>query len=129
MGRVMVDRYRRRRQRRKVYDRGGARDTLDPSARERRHVALVCVTCSFCQKDPTHSFRTGSGCREGPRRLPLCALVGPFMPTPTSTTGPDEIITSPDALTTYFRAASKPRAQWRVGVEQEKVGVYADGSP
>ena len=51
------------------------------------------------------------------------------MPTPTSTTRPDEIITSPDALTDHFREASKPRAQWRVGVEQEKVGVYEDGSP
>jgi glutamate--cysteine ligase len=51
------------------------------------------------------------------------------MPTPTTTTDPDEIITSPRALTEYFRAASKPRAQWRVGVEQEKIGVYEDGTP
>lgn len=29
-------------------------------------------------------------------------------------------------LIDYFRAAEKPRAQWRVGTEHEKVGVYAD---
>jgi glutamate--cysteine ligase len=51
------------------------------------------------------------------------------MPTPTTTTGPDEIITSTAELTAYFRAASKPRAQWRVGVEQEKIPVYEDGMP
>jgi glutamate--cysteine ligase len=50
------------------------------------------------------------------------------MPTPT-TTGPDEIITSSAELTAYFRAASKPRALWRVGVEQEKIPVYEDGMP
>jgi glutamate--cysteine ligase len=51
------------------------------------------------------------------------------MPTPTTTTGPDELITSPAALTEYFRTASKPPSQWRVGVEQEKIGVYEDGTP
>jgi glutamate--cysteine ligase len=29
-------------------------------------------------------------------------------------------------LLSYFRAAEKPRADWRVGTEHEKVGVYAD---
>src|SRR5687768_14399516 len=40
----------------------------------------------------------------------------------------DEPISSPQALTAYFRAASKPRAQFRVGLEQEKLAVRADGS-
>jgi glutamate--cysteine ligase len=51
------------------------------------------------------------------------------MPTPTSTNAFDEAIASPRALTTYFHEASKPAAQWRVGLEQEKIPVYADGSP
>jgi glutamate--cysteine ligase len=51
------------------------------------------------------------------------------MPTPTATTGLDDVISSPLALTTYFREASKPRDQWRVGVEQEKIPVYDDGTP
>jgi glutamate--cysteine ligase len=72
---------------------------------------------------------TGSGCGWRACRLPLCALVGLFMPTPTATTDLDEVISSSRALTTYFREASKPRAQWRVGVEQEKIPVYADGRP
>ena len=29
-------------------------------------------------------------------------------------------------LVGYFRSAEKPREQWRVGTEHEKVGVYAD---
>jgi glutamate--cysteine ligase len=51
------------------------------------------------------------------------------MPTATTATGLDEVITSPRALVSYFREASKPRAQWRVGVEQEKIPVYEDGMP
>jgi glutamate--cysteine ligase len=51
------------------------------------------------------------------------------MSIPTTTTGTDEIITSARALTAYFRAGAKPASEWRVGVEQEKIGVYADGSP
>jgi glutamate--cysteine ligase len=30
-------------------------------------------------------------------------------------------------LVNYFRTAAKPRAEWRVGIEQEKIGVLADG--
>ena len=32
-------------------------------------------------------------------------------------------------LVEYFRGAAKPRAEWRVGIEQEKIGVLADGRP
>jgi len=32
-------------------------------------------------------------------------------------------------LVNYFRTAAKPRAEWRVGIEQEKIGVLADGAP
>jgi glutamate--cysteine ligase len=32
-------------------------------------------------------------------------------------------------LIEYFRGAAKPRAEWRVGIEQEKIGVLADGGP
>jgi glutamate--cysteine ligase len=32
-------------------------------------------------------------------------------------------------LVEYLRGAAKPRAQWRVGIEQEKIGVLADGRP
>jgi glutamate--cysteine ligase len=51
------------------------------------------------------------------------------MPTPTTSGPDDDIITSPAELTAYFRGASKPRSQWRVGVEQEKIPVYEDGMP
>ena len=34
---------------------------------------------------------------------------------------------SVDDLVAYFRAGAKPRAQFRVGIEQEKIGVRADG--
>jgi glutamate--cysteine ligase len=51
------------------------------------------------------------------------------MPTSTANTDLDEPISSPRALVSYFREASKPREQWRVGVEQEKIPVYDDGSP
>jgi glutamate--cysteine ligase len=51
------------------------------------------------------------------------------MPTPTSSTRPEEAITSPDTLVAHFCEASKPPADWRVGLEQEKLGIYADGSP
>jgi len=30
-------------------------------------------------------------------------------------------------LVNYFRSAAKPRAEWRIGIEQEKIGVLADG--
>jgi glutamate--cysteine ligase len=36
---------------------------------------------------------------------------------------------SVDDLVGYFRAAAKPRAQWRIGIEQEKIAVLADGRP
>jgi glutamate--cysteine ligase len=36
---------------------------------------------------------------------------------------------SVDDLTGYFRAGAKPRAQFRVGLEQEKLGTRADGAP
>jgi glutamate--cysteine ligase len=41
----------------------------------------------------------------------------------------DDIITSPRALTAYFQEASKPRQQWRLGIEQEKIPVTDDGMP
>ncbi len=34
-----------------------------------------------------------------------------------------------DALTEVFRAAERPRSTWLVGMESEKFGVFADGSP
>jgi glutamate--cysteine ligase len=34
-----------------------------------------------------------------------------------------------DDLVGYFRAGSKPPAQFRIGVEQEKIGVRQDGAP
>lgn len=40
-----------------------------------------------------------------------------------------EPIHSPTELTTYFTRGAKPAAAFRVGVEQEKLGVRADGSP
>ncbi|MEZ4332067.1 MAG: glutamate-cysteine ligase family protein [Myxococcota bacterium] len=38
----------------------------------------------------------------------------------------DQPIEGPGDLVAYFRAGEKPRANWRVGTEHEKVGVYAD---
>lgn len=32
-------------------------------------------------------------------------------------------------LVNYFRSAAKPRAAWRIGIEQEKIGVLPDGGP
>lgn len=32
-------------------------------------------------------------------------------------------------LIAYFRGGSKPRAEWRIGIEQEKLGVLAGGRP
>jgi glutamate--cysteine ligase len=32
-------------------------------------------------------------------------------------------------LNGYFRNAAKPRAAWRIGIEQEKIGVLVDGGP
>ena len=32
-------------------------------------------------------------------------------------------------LVEYFHAGAKPRAQFRIGIEQEKIGVAADGRP
>ena len=34
-----------------------------------------------------------------------------------------------DDLIGYFRAGAKPRAQFRIGIEQEKIGARADGAP
>src|SRR5689334_9089410 len=99
----------RQRGRRKVYDRGGARDTPDPSAWGRRHVGLVCVRPSFCQKI-RRRFPSTFGLSPGCAPFNFVRPVGPFMPTPTTTIGPDETLTSPAALTEYFRGASKPRA-------------------
>ncbi|HXI57846.1 MAG TPA: glutamate-cysteine ligase family protein [Polyangia bacterium] len=39
----------------------------------------------------------------------------------------DRPLTAGD-LQAYFRAAAKPRAQFRIGIEQEKIGVLSDGS-
>jgi len=36
---------------------------------------------------------------------------------------------SEDDLVEYFRAGAKPRAEFRVGIEQEKLAVLADGRP
>jgi glutamate--cysteine ligase len=36
---------------------------------------------------------------------------------------------SVDDLVAYFHGGAKPRAAFRIGVEQEKIGVYADGRP
>jgi glutamate--cysteine ligase len=36
---------------------------------------------------------------------------------------------SVDDLIGYFRAGAKPRAQFRVGIEQEKIGTRPDGAP
>ena len=36
---------------------------------------------------------------------------------------------SVDDLIDYFRAGAKPRAQFRIGIEQEKIGVRQDGAP
>src|SRR5688572_29388213 len=51
------------------------------------------------------------------------------MPTPTTQTDSDQPITSVKALADYFRAASKPQAAWRVGLQQEKIPVRDDGLP
>jgi gamma-glutamylcysteine synthetase len=36
---------------------------------------------------------------------------------------------SVDDLIDYFRAGAKPRAQFRIGIEQEKIGIGLDGAP
>jgi glutamate--cysteine ligase len=51
------------------------------------------------------------------------------MPAASTQTGLDEPIPSERALSRYFEAAAKPRARWRVGVEQEKIPVLEDGAP
>jgi glutamate--cysteine ligase len=38
-------------------------------------------------------------------------------------------ITSIDDLVAYFAAGAKPAARWRIGIEQEKIAVTADGRP
>ncbi len=38
-------------------------------------------------------------------------------------------ITSEQQLVMYFHEAAKPARAWRVGIEQEKIGVRSDGSP
>lgn len=44
-------------------------------------------------------------------------------------TAPEQILRSPAELVAYFQRAAKPKAQWRIGVEQEKIPVRADGQP
>lgn len=51
------------------------------------------------------------------------------MPTATSKSQMLDQPVTVERLASYFRAASKPQAQWRVGVEQEKLAVRDDGSP
>ena len=36
---------------------------------------------------------------------------------------------SVDDLIGYFRAGAKPRSEFRIGIEQEKIGARADGTP
>lgn len=38
-------------------------------------------------------------------------------------------LTSTEQLVEYFRAGGRPISAWRIGVEQEKVAVFADGRP
>ncbi len=38
-------------------------------------------------------------------------------------------LTSVEQLVAYFRSGGKPVSAWRIGVEQEKVAVFADGRP
>src|SRR5262245_10830434 len=46
------------------------------------------------------------------------------------TTRPDSTpVTSVADLVAYFRAGAKPRAAWRIGIEQEKIGTTGDGRP
>ncbi|MCG8591381.1 MAG: glutamate--cysteine ligase [Proteobacteria bacterium] len=40
---------------------------------------------------------------------------------------PSRPIESIDELVATFRAAEKPVAQWRIGTEHEKIGIFADG--
>jgi glutamate--cysteine ligase len=49
------------------------------------------------------------------------------MPAPSD---PEQAATpSIDDLVAHFGAAAKPREQWRIGIEQEKIGVLEDGRP
>ena len=41
---------------------------------------------------------------------------------------PSPPLSTPD-LIDYFRGGAKPRAAWRIGIEQEKIGVLPDGGP
>jgi glutamate--cysteine ligase len=43
--------------------------------------------------------------------------------------GADAPLTSEDDLLAIFREAASPRERWRIGVEHEKLGVRADGTP
>src|SRR6185295_18425106 len=46
------------------------------------------------------------------------------------TTRPDSTpVSSVGPLVDYFHAAAKPRAAWRLGVEQEKIAATLDGRP
>jgi len=48
----------------------------------------------------------------------------------TALLGPDLTpIGSIDDLVAYFAGGAKPLAEWRIGVEQEKIAVYSDGRP
>jgi glutamate--cysteine ligase len=42
---------------------------------------------------------------------------------------PSPPITNIDQLVTFFAEAAKPKEQWLLGLEHEKLGVRADGSP
>jgi glutamate--cysteine ligase len=46
-----------------------------------------------------------------------------------ATSEPKELVTDERQLAAYFAAGGKPRSEWRVGAEHEKIGVYADGRP
>jgi glutamate--cysteine ligase len=46
-----------------------------------------------------------------------------------NSSAPLQPIASSRDLVAYFRQASKPRAEWRLGIEQEKIPVDADGMP
>lgn len=48
----------------------------------------------------------------------------------TALLGPDQTpITSTQDLVRYFATGAKPVSAWRIGIEQEKIAVLADGSP
>src|SRR5688572_9554870 len=42
---------------------------------------------------------------------------------------PSEPVTNVDQLVSFFAEAAKPKERWLVGLEHEKLGARADGSP